>query len=70
MMLSNVAIILYEEKVGAFATGHYGMVVAANAAWVLFPLAMIWRMRRDGPFLAHAPVPRAAELREAAEPAT
>lgn len=70
MMLSNVAILLYEERFGTYATSHFGMVVGANAAWFLFPLAMIWRMRRDGPFLAHAPRARAADLREAAEPAT
>ncbi len=49
-MLANVLIILMEERYGVHATEHFGAVVAANATWLLMPLAMIWRMRRDHPF--------------------
>lgn len=50
MMLSNVLILLSQERFGQWATPHFGMVLAANLAWLLFPLGMIWRMRRDRPF--------------------
>jgi hypothetical protein len=49
-MLANVLIILMEERYGQFATPRFGIVLLANAAWLLVPLAMIWRMRRDHPF--------------------
>jgi hypothetical protein len=50
MMLSNVLILLSQERFGQWATPHFGMVLSANLAWFLFPLAMIWRMRQDRPF--------------------
>ena len=50
MMLSNVLIILMDERYGVSATPKFGMVLAANAAWLLMPLAMMLRMRRDHPF--------------------
>jgi hypothetical protein len=46
MMASNVLILLMEERYGAFASPHFGVVVAANLAWLLMPVAMILRMRR------------------------
>ncbi|MBO0870868.1 MAG: DUF2781 domain-containing protein [Micromonosporaceae bacterium] len=60
MMLSNVLILLMEERTGAWATDHFGMVLGANAAWLVFPLAVSWRMRRDRPF-STAPAPAQAE---------
>ena len=53
MMLSNVVIILGEEFAGPLATDHRLVVFGANAPWLLLPLAVIWRMRRDHPF-SHA----------------
>jgi hypothetical protein len=47
MMLSNVLIILMEERYGQYANPHFPFVVAVNAPWLLLPLLMIWRMRRD-----------------------
>jgi len=49
-MLANVLIILMEERFGVHATPHFGIVLLANASWLLMPLATIWRMRRDHPF--------------------
>lgn len=46
-MMANVLIILMEERYGEWATGHLGLVLALNAPWLLTPLAMIWRMRRE-----------------------
>lgn len=45
MMLSNVLIILMEERYGVHASPHFGNVVAANLMWLLMPVAMIVRMR-------------------------
>ena len=41
VMMANVTMILFEERYGEFATSHFGMVLAANAAWFLFPLLVI-----------------------------
>jgi hypothetical protein len=46
-MLANVLIILMEERYGEHATPHFGVVFAANLSWLLMPVAMIIRMRRD-----------------------
>jgi hypothetical protein len=62
MMLSNVIIILGEEWAGPLATPHRLPVFGANAPWLLLPLAVIWRMRRDRPFtraVTSAPAPAA-----------
>lgn len=50
MMASNVLIILMEERYGDFASPHFGMVLAANLAWLLMPVATILRMRRADVF--------------------
>jgi EXPERA (EXPanded EBP superfamily) len=50
MMIAIVAIICFEEITGPFATPHPVRVLAANGAWFLLPLVVIWRMRRDRPF--------------------
>jgi hypothetical protein len=57
MLLSNVVIILGEEWGGPHATGHFWLVLILNAPWLLLPLGVIWRMRRDHPFTR--PVPAA-----------
>ena len=51
-MTANVLIILMEERYGAWATPHFGFVLALNLPWLLLPAAMIWRMRHDHPFTA------------------
>lgn len=50
LMLANVSIILFEELLGPHATPRPGVVLAANTAWLLLPLATIARMWRDHPF--------------------
>lgn len=47
MMLSNVLILMFEEAFGAFPPPSLAMVLLANLSWFVFPLLMIWRMRRE-----------------------
>ncbi len=54
-MLANVLILLMEERYGQWASPHFAMVLAANLAWLLLPLAVIWRMWHDRPFGTVAP---------------
>jgi hypothetical protein len=54
-MAANVLIILMEERYGTHATDHFGVVLALNLPWLLVPLLVIWRMRRDRPFAPAAP---------------
>lgn len=44
VMLTNVTIILGEEIAGPHRTPHLPMVLLANAAWVLLPLFILYRM--------------------------
>ena len=52
VMMTNVTIIMSEELFGPHATPARGMVIFANTAWFLFPILVIWRMRREHPFAA------------------
>jgi hypothetical protein len=45
MMLSNVLIILMEERYGQWASPRFGLVLAVNLPWLLMPFAMMWRLR-------------------------
>ena len=47
MMMSNVLILMMEEAFGDFPPPSLAMVLAANLSWFVFPLLMIWRMRRE-----------------------
>jgi hypothetical protein len=49
-MLANVLIILMDERYGVTPAPNFGLVLAANLAWLLTPFLMMWRMRRDQPF--------------------
>jgi hypothetical protein len=64
MMLSNVLIILMDEVYGVTPTTNVPFVLGVNLPWLLFPVFMIIRMRRDRPFgepaVQAAPVPAAA----------
>jgi hypothetical protein len=51
MMLANVLIILMEERFGVWAAPNWNFMIALNLPWLLLPLAMMWRMRKD-PFPA------------------
>lgn len=50
VMMTNVVIILAEEIWGPHATPRLGMVLFANAPWLLVPMAMLARMWRERPF--------------------
>ncbi len=47
MMFTNVFIILFDELRGVHATPHPVAVVGANAAWLLVPLLVVWRVTRS-----------------------
>jgi hypothetical protein len=49
-MLANVLIILMDERYGVTPPPNFGLVVLFNLSWLLFPVLMIIRMRRDRPF--------------------
>jgi len=50
-MMTNVTIILFEEMIGSHRTPRPGMVLFANAPWLLLPVVMIARMAwRERPF--------------------
>jgi hypothetical protein len=52
-LFTNVFIILFDELAGAHATPHPAVVVSANAAWLLVPVLVVWRVgARDHPFTA------------------
>lgn len=50
VMLTNVTIILGEEFFGSYPAPYPFVVVAANAAWIIFPAIIIARMTSDHPF--------------------
>lgn len=55
MMLSNVLIILMDERYGVTPAPNFGFVLATNLPWLLMPFAMMLRMRRDRPFSPRVP---------------
>jgi hypothetical protein len=66
LMTANVLIILWEERYGEWATPEWGVVLAANLPWLLFPAAVILRVARS-PHPFTEPVLRTAD-EEAAAP--
>ena len=44
MLFTNVVIILFEEKLGAWAAPSFPMVLGSNLAWLVFPVLLIIRM--------------------------
>jgi hypothetical protein len=55
VMLTNVTIILSEEAFGTYATPQLGMVLIANLAWLVVPVAVIARMAgSEHPFTREA----------------
>lgn len=61
VMLTNVIIILSEEIWGPNATPRLANVIGANAAWIIAPALVIWRMRKD-PCQEMDATPRMAQL--------
>jgi hypothetical protein len=59
-MLTNVTIILFEEMAGRYPTPAPIRVWLANAAWILFPLIVLFRMwKSTHPFFpAHEKIQR------------
>ncbi len=67
VMFTNVFIILFDELKGVHATPHPVAVVAANAAWLLAPFVVVWRVARsEHPFTEPAAIPRTAARGEVA----
>lgn len=61
VLLTNVLIILSEERYGAYATPRWPVVLAANLPWLLFPFYIILRMWRSPfPFTRAVSHPAAA----------
>jgi EXPERA (EXPanded EBP superfamily) len=53
VMLTNVGIILFEEVQGEYPSPDLPRVLLANAAWVIFPLLVLYRMWKSvDPFVA------------------
>jgi hypothetical protein len=51
VMMTNVTVILFEEAWGRHATPQLPMVLFANAAWLIFPMLMLYRMwNQEKPF--------------------
>ncbi|MBN1524721.1 MAG: DUF2781 domain-containing protein [Spirochaetales bacterium] len=50
ILFTNVTVILSEEIWGTHASPVLGMVLAANAAWLVFPFIIIARMYKEHPF--------------------
>ncbi len=65
-MMANVLIILMEEKYGVTPAPNFGLVLSLNLPWLLMPLLMMWRMRRDDPF--SRPVAMSEEGAPSAQP--
>lgn len=47
VMLTNVTIILFEEVKGEHASPHLMRVFLSNAAWLIFPMIVLYRMWRS-----------------------
>jgi hypothetical protein len=52
LMLANVLIILMDERYGVTPAPNFLLALGANALWLLMPVAMVLRLRRDHPFEA------------------
>jgi len=50
MMFADVFIILGEEVAGPHATPHLPMVLGLNLPWLLMPILLTFRLRREHPF--------------------
>ncbi|MGH7238363.1 MAG: EXPERA domain-containing protein, partial [Candidatus Saccharimonadales bacterium] len=47
VMLTNVSIILFEEVAGEHASPQLARVFLSNAAWIIFPVIVMYRMWRS-----------------------
>nr|BBH93594.1 hypothetical protein KTA_17930 [Thermogemmatispora argillosa] len=66
-MIEGVVMILSEEAFGVYRSPQLGVVFAANASWIIFPLLILFRMGlREHPFSRPALLTRAAVAGEGA----
>ena len=54
MMFADVFIILGEEAAGPHATSHLPMVLGLNLPWLLMPILLTLRLRKEHPFAGEA----------------
>jgi hypothetical protein len=54
MMFMGVFIILGEETAGPYATSHLPLVLGLNLPWLLTPIFLTLRLRREHPFTSDA----------------
>ncbi|MFW6067044.1 MAG: EXPERA domain-containing protein [Myxococcota bacterium] len=69
VMITNVTIILFEEVLGPHASDDLGIVLFANASWILFPVITIARMWAAGEHPFTEPVSSSAGVPAAPPPA-
>lgn len=62
MMFADVFIILGEEAAGPHATPHLPLVLALNLPWLLMPLFLTLRLRKEHPFAQMASQATARQL--------
>jgi hypothetical protein len=62
MMFMGVTIILGEEIAGPYATPHLPLVLVLNLPWLLTPLFLTLRLRKEHPFSREAPQPSTQAL--------
>ncbi len=56
VMLTNVSIILFEESLGEYPSPDLARVWLANAAWIIFPVLVLYRMwKSTDPFAGDPP---------------
>lgn len=54
MMFMGVTVILGEEFAGPHATPHWPLVLGLNLPWLLFPIFLTYRLRKEHPFSVDA----------------
>ena len=59
MMFMGVTVILGEEIAGPYATPHLPLVLALNLPWLLMPVLLTFRLRKEHPFMSELPQPSA-----------
>jgi EXPERA (EXPanded EBP superfamily) len=55
MMFMGVSIILGEEIAGPYATSHLPLVIGLNLPWLLTPIFLTLRLRKEHPFASEGP---------------
>ena len=59
MMFMGVTVILGEEFAGPHATPHWPLVLGLNLPWLVIPILLTLRLRKEHPF--HADMPQASD---------